>query len=131
MPELLVSPIYAAAIAVLMAVLSTTVGVQRGRYSVALGDGGVSGLALTIRRFGNLSEYAAMAVLLLVIMELRGVSAVWLHAYGGTLLVLRLVHPFILFDSMEAPLWKKMGRFIAAAGTALLLVIGGVAVVLA
>lgn len=127
---LVITPIYAAAIAILMAVLSTIVGVQRGRHGVALGDGGIPSMALTVRRFGNLSEYAAMAILLLLLMELKGISAPWLHAYGATLVVLRLLHPFILFDAMTAPMWKKAGRFLAAAGTAALLIIGAVAIVM-
>lgn len=86
-------------------------------------------MALAVRRFGNLSEYAAMAILLLLLMELKGISAHWLHAYGATLVALRLLHPFILFDDMAAPMWKKAGRFIAGAGTALLLVTGAVAIV--
>lgn len=125
-----ITVLYAAAIAVLMAVLSTRTGILRGKHSVALGDGDNRELALGIRRFGNLSEYAAMAVLLLLLMELKGVSPFWLHAYGLTLVALRLLHPIILFDSMDAPVWKKAGRFVSAAGTAALLIMGSVAVVL-
>lgn len=126
---LAITPFYAAAIAILMAVLSTLVGVERGRQAVALGDGGISPMALAVRRFGNLSEYAAMAILLLLLMELKGIGAHWLHAYGAALVALRLLHPFILFDDITAPMWKKAGRFIAAAGTAALLIIGAVAIV--
>ncbi|MEM7301583.1 MAG: MAPEG family protein [Pseudomonadota bacterium] len=124
-----ITPIYAAIVALLMAVLSTRVGLLRGKHGVALGTGENRELALGIRRFGNLAEYAAMAVLLMVLMELKGISATWLHAYGIALVALRLLHPFILFDTMEAPIWKKAGRFLAGAGTALLLVIGGVVIV--
>jgi len=127
---LTVTPIYAAALALLMAALSTYTGFMRGKTAIALGDGGDKGLALAIRRFGNLSEYAAMAVLLLLLMELRGVDAYYLHAYGTALLVFRLIHPVILFDTMEAPQWKKAGRFVSAAGTAMLLVIGAIALLL-
>lgn len=126
-----ITPIYAAAIAILMATLSTATGFARGRHGVALGDGGIRPLALTIRRFGNLSEYAAMAVLMLLLMELKGIAPVWLHAYGLALVALRVLHPFILFDDMGAPAWKKAGRGLAAAGTAALLVVGAVAVILA
>ena len=41
-----VTPIYAALIAILMAGLSSTIGVMRGKYNVALGDGNVDALAL-------------------------------------------------------------------------------------
>jgi hypothetical protein len=91
-----------------------------------LGYGGHDDLRLAARRFGNLSEYAAMALLLMLLMELQNVPAQWLHIYGTLLVAFRLLHPFVLFDSMDAPLWKKAGRFIAATGTALLFVIAAV-----
>ena len=119
--------LYAGIIAVLMAVLSTMTAMTRGRTGVALGDGGQSDMALAIRRFGNLSEYAAMAIVMLLLMELSGVEARWLHAYGIALVLLRLLHPFILFDTMEAPMIKKAGRFVAGAGTAFLLLASGIA----
>ena len=127
---LTITPLYLAAIAILMAGLSIAVGLQRAKHSVALGAGGVAPLFLAQRRFGNLTEYAPMILLLMAVMEMRGFSAPWLHAYGGTFLVLRVLHPIALNDAMEAPLWRKLGRGIAAAGTALLLVIGAIVAIL-
>ncbi|MEM1228911.1 MAG: MAPEG family protein [Pseudomonadota bacterium] len=123
---LVVSPIYVAALALLMVVLSTGVALQRGRTNTALGDGGDRRLALAVRRFGNLSEYAAMAALLLVVMELAGVSKTWLHGYGIALLALRVLHPFALYDQPEVPGWRKAARFVAAAGTVLVMTVGAV-----
>ena len=71
-----------------------------------------------------------MAVLLLALMELQGASAYWLHVFGTALIILRLLHPVVLFENPDAPMWKKAGRFIAAAGTALLLVIGSAVLLL-
>ena len=42
----------------------------------------------------------------------------FLHVYGAVLIVLRLLHPMVLFDTVDAPVWKKAGRFVSAAGTA-------------
>ncbi|MEM6467233.1 MAG: MAPEG family protein [Pseudomonadota bacterium] len=128
MLELVVSPIYVGLTCLLMAVLATRVAILRGVYGVALGNGGAPPLALAIRHFGNLSEYAAAVLLLLVVMELTGVAGPWLHAYGLSFLVLRLVHPFVLFSRMDAPFVQKVGRFVVGAGTAMLLVIGSLAV---
>ncbi|MEL6168521.1 MAG: MAPEG family protein [Pseudomonadota bacterium] len=128
---LTVTPLYLAATAVLMAVLSTRVALLRGTHNVALGDGGVPNLFLAQRRFGNLAEYAAMALLLLAVMELQGVPAQWLHVYGASFVALRVAHPLALFLQMDAPIWQKALRFLSAAGTALLLVIGAVAILAA
>ena len=121
--------IYAAIIAALMAVLSTMAAMKRGATGIALGDGGNPSLALSLRRFGNLSEYAAMAIVMLLLMELAGVPAIWLHAYGTALLAVRLLHPFILFDTMEASAAMKFGRFVAGAGTAALLLASAITLI--
>jgi uncharacterized membrane protein YecN with MAPEG domain len=121
-----VTLVYAAIIAGLMAVLSTMAAMKRGATGVALGDGGNRDLALSLRRFGNLSEYAAMAIVMLLLMELAGVAQFWLHTYGIALVTVRILHPFILFDTMEASAAMKFGRFVAGAGTAALLLVSGV-----
>ena len=121
-----VTPTYVALIAILMALLGVAASMGRGTHATALGHGENAVLELKLRRFGNLSEWAAMALLVLLMLELSGVSAWWLHAYGIALVALRLLHPFVLFASMEAPMWQKAGRFVAAAGTAMLILAGSV-----
>ncbi len=130
MDTIQVTPVYAAIIAVLMAVMATRTAMLRGKYETGLGDGGHAELRLWRRRFGNLSEYAAMVLLLMLLMELRGASSFWLHAYGLVFVALRLLHPFILFDDTRVPMAMKLGRGLAGGGTALLLVIGAVVLVL-
>ena len=125
-----ITPLYAAMIAILMVVLSVRAGLLRGKYGVALGDGGERELALGIRRFGNLSEYAAMALVVMLLLELSGTGAVWLHAYGIALIAFRLLHPIVLFDNEGATRMKKIGRAVAAGGTAILLFAGAVALIL-
>ena len=127
---LTVAPVYIGAIAILMALLAGRTSFLRNTYDAPLGDGGAAALFLAQRRFGNLSEYAAVALLILVALELTGTDPFWLHIYGGSFLIFRLVHPFMLFDSNDAPLWQKAGRFVCSMGTSILLVTGGVALML-
>ena len=129
MSAIAVTPIYAALLALLLAGLGVMGAMGRGTHNVALGHGDVAPLNLTLRRFGNLTEWVPMALLVLLLMELTGVPSFWLHVYGATLLALRLLHPFVLFDDMGAPLWQKTGRFIAAAGTAMLIIVGAITLI--
>jgi len=128
--EITVTPIYVAIIAILMASLGTIASMGRGKHSVALGHGGNGALELSLRRFGNLAEWAAIALLILLMLEITGTSARWLHIYGTILVILRLLHPVVLFAGMDAPMWQKAGRFVAAAGTAFLIIAGGVSLIL-
>ena len=124
--EINITPIYVAIIALLMAGLGISASLGRGRHSVALGHGENAVLELALRRFGNLAEWAAIALFVLFMLEANGIAGRWLHFYGMILVVLRLLHPFVLFSGMDAPMWQKAGRFIAAAGTALLIIAGSV-----
>lgn len=127
MPEIAI--MYTGIVATLFAVLSTLVSIRRGQTNTPLGHGHDRGLELAIRRFGNLSEYGAMACLVLLLLELSGTPAAWLHAYGGALVGFRLLHPVPLFCDPDSPMWMKSARFVAAAGTAGLLLVGGVTLI--
>ncbi len=124
-----VTPMYTAIIVVLMGVLSTRVAVLRGVLGVSFCDGGKARLFFAQRQFGNLAEYAAAGLLVLLILDLQGAPSGWLHAYGIAFVALRLVHPLVLFDTDTPKLWQAVGRFVAAAGTVLLMAAGAIAAV--
>ncbi|MEM8592296.1 MAG: MAPEG family protein [Pseudomonadota bacterium] len=128
MPE--ITMLYAGLMAVLFAMLSTAAAMKRGATNTPYGDGGGPELGLALRRFGNLAEYAAMALVIMLLLELSGAAPVWLHTYGAALIAFRVLHPFVIFADPDASLALKIGRFIAAAGTAGLLAIGGVALLI-
>ncbi|MBO6826572.1 MAG: MAPEG family protein [Sneathiella sp.] len=127
MEQVVVTPIYVALIALLMVYLSVRVAKGRGEHGVSLGDGGHEDLNVRVRGFGNLIEYAPMALLILLLLELQGMSALWLHVYGGVLVVLRVIHPFALFGQTKPTKMQRLGRMISAGGTALLIALGAIA----
>lgn len=119
-----ITPIYAACIAILMAVLATATSMTRGQTNILLGDGEDPTLRVAIRRFGNLSEFAAVALLLLLLLELQGLNAFWLHVYGATFVALRLIHAAVLRSHGTLPTALMVGRFVGSAGTSLLMIAG-------
>lgn len=125
-----ITPIYVALIALWMVVLSVRIAQTRRKYGVSLGDGGHEELNVRVRGFGNLIEYAPIALLILLLLELQSVSALWLHIYGGILLVLRIIHPLALFGEGKPTNIQRLGRMISAGGTALLLLIGAIALLI-
>ena len=128
MPD--ITALYAGIIAILFFALSLLVSLARGKTNIVMGHGDDAALRLSIRRFGNLSEYGAMAVLVLLLLELTGHPDRWLHIYGIALVLFRLLHPVVLFAHQDASKGLQAGRFIAAAGTGTLLLAGGIALVL-
>ena len=87
-----ITPIYAIALTVLLIVLSVRVLRYRRANRVALGDAGDAGLLSRIRAQGNLTEYAPIALMLLLLAEMQGTPALWLHLCGITLLTGRVLH---------------------------------------
>ena len=76
----------------LMLVLLGRISRHRHGHDIGLGDGGDALLARKIRVHGNFIEHAPIALLLLALLELSGLSTPWLWGYGGALLLGRLLH---------------------------------------
>jgi hypothetical protein len=73
-----------------------------------------------MRAQGNLVEYLPLALVLLLVMELMGAPSTFLHALGGALILVRLLHAAGVL-SQKIPL-----RAIGSAGTFLLLIVEAV-----
>ncbi|MDX2300504.1 MAG: MAPEG family protein, partial [Xanthomonadaceae bacterium] len=87
-----IAPIYVALSALLVLALAFRVISLRRSRKIGLGDGGDTAMACAIRAHANALENLPLALLLLVLFEMGGASALAVHAYGGTLLVARVWH---------------------------------------
>ena len=119
-----ITPIYMALTALIMIGLSTRVALARVKNNVAIGEGSSEKMSVVVRGFGNLIEYAPAIILLMFFMELGGVGAIWLHLFGGAFIFFRIIHPIALFGQGGVTKWKRLGRQVSAGGTAILLLIG-------
>lgn len=114
--------IYAAIIGLLLVALSVRVIMVRRRAQVAVGDGANPELARAIRAQANLTEYAPLTLLLLLLLELSGTGAAWLHALGAMLVAGRLIHAFGISQPKEDFRLRVTGMtltFTALAGAAI------------
>jgi uncharacterized membrane protein YecN with MAPEG domain len=92
MPMPQITALYAALLGVLIVVLALRVVLGRRSSRVGIGDGGNHELIRRIRAHGNAIENVPLALLLLLVAELTGVDAAWLHACGIVLVLGRLLH---------------------------------------
>lgn len=113
-----ISLLFAALHALLLVVLAAPVTLYRLRNRIGIGDGGDALLIRRIRVHANFIEYVPMGLLLLLLLELAGMSAGWLWGFGGLLLLGRLMHALGLSRSSG----KSFGRFYGTALTWLVLV---------
>ena len=87
-----ITPVYAFALTLLLLALSVNVIRVRRGNRIPLGDAGNADLMGRVRAKGNFVEYAPMGLVLMVLAEMAGTSALWMHMVGICLLAGRLVH---------------------------------------
>lgn len=81
------------AILALLQIYCTLQVVRRRRAQlISLGDQGDKELQRRVRAHGNFIETVPMALLIILINELQGLSASWLYTLGGALIVGRISH---------------------------------------
>ena len=87
-----ITSIYAALSALLVIVLALRVVQSRQKHKVGLGDNGEANLQQRIRVHANAIENLPLALLLLMLLEMQGIPAHWLHGLGAALVSARVLH---------------------------------------
>jgi uncharacterized membrane protein YecN with MAPEG domain len=122
---LVITPLYAAALAVLFLVLSVRVIVKRRTSDIGFGAPQDSDLERRVRVHANFAEYVPLALILLAMAELRGASPLWLHIGGAILLIGRIVHAI----GVSRPRTDDFGRIVGMTGSQTAILIGAVLIV--
>ncbi len=95
--------VFAALFGILHVIFTLRVGGYRFRSKISLGDGGDKELRNRIRAHGNFTENVPIALLLLLLNELNGLSERSLVILGSILLVSRILH-YIMLVSRSLPI---------------------------
>ncbi len=130
MEQLLVTPLYAAIIALLFVALSVRTLRLRRRFAVAIGAGAEPLLERAARAHANFAEYVPISLLLIAFTELAYGSAAWIHALGATLLAGRLTHAYGISQVKEDFRFRVAGMaltFTVIITSSLLVIFGYVA----
>ncbi|SDD82027.1 MULTISPECIES: MAPEG family protein [Kordiimonas] len=84
--------ISASFLGLLLFYLSYNVAKNRGRAKVSIGDGGDEQLANAIRAHANLTEYAPFGMILIGLLEYRGVNPIFLIVLAAFFVLGRFMH---------------------------------------
>lgn len=114
----MITLLYAALCTLLVLALASRVVAFRFRHRIGLGDGGNPELQRRVRAHANAIEYLPLALLLLGGMELNGVDDAWIHAFGATLLLSRVLHAW----GLSRHAGTSVGRFSGTVLTFLLMI---------
>lgn len=110
--------LYVSIFAIFALVLSFRAGGFRGKsgISVLFGEPANMELAERVRTHQNFLEYVPIFLIVFAAIELNGGSSIFLYVVGDLMIIARIAHAIGLkHDNMGHP-----GRFIGAAGTALI-----------
>lgn len=91
---LFVTPIYAILLTMLFLILAARVIIERRSNEFAYGNNESHRIEAKIRAHANWAEYTPIALLLLLMAELQGTEAFWLHVTGVILLIGRVAHGY-------------------------------------
>jgi uncharacterized membrane protein YecN with MAPEG domain len=122
---MLITPLYAAVLAIAYVALSIRTLRIRRRLRIAIGDGGSEEMLRAMRTHANFAEYVPFAVLLIALAELQGAGAAWLHALGVALLAGRGAHAWGVSRSPEDYRFRVAGMtmtFLTLLGAATLMI---------
>ncbi|WP_299592341.1 MAPEG family protein [uncultured Microbulbifer sp.] len=115
-----ITALYAGLCALLVIALAFKVVAFRRGKKVGIGTGGDKEGAVAVRAHANAVEYIPLALILMLIAEINGLSHLWLHCLGGVLLLGRLLHAIGLVAGKGG---YHPGRFIGTSLTWLVILI--------
>jgi len=101
--------LYTSLTTILAIFLAFRVGVSRGKTNTLLGEGDSSELLQSIRSHGNLMEHAPIALVLLLLLELQGVTDWKLHLLGSSFFLCRILHAYGISISRESTPYRLVG----------------------
>ena len=115
-----ITALYGGLCALLVIALAFNVVKFRRGKKVGIGTGGDKAGAVAVRAHANAIEYIPLALILMLVAEINGLSAVWLHCLGGALVLGRILHAvgFVAGKGGYHP-----GRFIGTSLTWLVILI--------
>jgi uncharacterized membrane protein YecN with MAPEG domain len=115
-----ITALWAGLLGILMLGLAGRVVNARNSEKILFGDGGSLVLMQHMRVHGNFIEYVPFGLVLMLVLELNGASALLLNLLGGSLFAARLLHAFGLGRSTGT----SFGRFVGTVLTWLVLFAG-------
>ena len=105
MEQLRLTITYTAILALMFAVLTLLVVIQRRRNGIPYGDGDNALLRGAIRAHGNFAEYVPLSIILLGLMEISGISSLVVNGLFLLLLTARVSHATAMFSSVGSRLY--------------------------
>ncbi len=90
----MITPLYAALIALIFVVLSVRTLLLRRRLGIAIGTGEDQELTRAMRAHSNFAEYVPLALILFYFLEVQTDADLWIHVLCLSIITGRLLHAY-------------------------------------
>jgi len=104
-----VTSIYAALLGLMFVAITLRIVSQRYKLKISLGEGDNKDFQKLIRGHGNFVETVPIALLLLLLLELKGASVIVLHILGIALLAGRIMHYLKITGLVKPHIFRVLG----------------------
>ena len=94
--------------------LALNTSLYRMRHRVFVGMPVPDPLHRRVRAHGNSAEWLAATTLLLAFLELQRAPSLWLHLFGGGMLLARLFHSGFMLARSRLSVWSATAMYILA-----------------
>lgn len=108
----MVTSLYAGILGLIYVGLSIYVIVGRFKHQINLSDGGNEDMLKRIRVHANFMEYVPIALILMVLGEVEGVSEIMVHILGCVLVIGRIFHPLGVLNVIPSVLGRRGGMIL-------------------
>lgn len=105
----MVTSLYAGILGLIYVGLAAYVIFGRFKYQVSLGDAGNENMLKRVRVHANFMEYVPIALILMILGEVEGISEITIHVLGSVLVIGRLLHPLGVLSVIPSPLGRIGG----------------------
>jgi uncharacterized membrane protein YecN with MAPEG domain len=110
-----ITSLYAGLLGIFYLLLSSYVVMGRWQHKISLQDSGNPDMLRRIRMHANFAEYVPFLLLLMFLLEIKGLQVWALHSFGLTLLIARLVHPIGIASEKAPNLFRMLGAILTYA----------------
>lgn len=95
----MITGFYTALLGLILLWLMYVVIYKRMKYKVGLGDGGIRDMEQSIRAHANFVEVVPFLLIIMFLLETQGMYPWFLHFFGSTLILARVIHALGLYSS--------------------------------
>jgi|SRR5471030_410286 uncharacterized membrane protein YecN with MAPEG domain len=92
--------------------LALNISMHRMRHKVYVSEGIPDAFRRKIRAHGNSTEWLAATIFLLAFLELQGAPSMWLHLFGGAILIARIAHSFFMLTHSRMTMFSATATYL-------------------